>query len=131
MGKENKLKSEMHSDYAFDEKDLLKKVKTVIKERQVRKKYFGNLVLGEPVWDICLDLFYSQLAGRKSSISSACIAAGVPDTTALRYIKQMRSVGILDKCADATGARNFNLELSDTAVNSMKNYLLHEVERHA
>jgi hypothetical protein len=65
---------------------LLRHAERMIQERENRSQHFPTMPLGEPVWDLLLDLFVSHVRCRQISITSACIATNAPPTTALRYI---------------------------------------------
>ncbi|MBB6503189.1 DNA-binding MarR family transcriptional regulator [Sphingomonas endophytica] len=78
----------------------------VLNARRRRITIFGEdaCLLGEPAWDILLDL-YVHPATKPVSISSACIASGVPGTTALRWIDHLRRRGLVRRFADPTDKR--------------------------
>jgi DNA-binding MarR family transcriptional regulator len=82
----------------------------------------GNL-FGEPAWDILLDLFIAREAGRRVSVSSACIAADVPPTTALRWLSVLEQRGLVKRRADPSDGRRIHIELSDTAHALMRQWL--------
>ncbi len=105
----------------------LEKAQALIRSRKNRRKYFPFAEFAEPVWDICLDLFVSQLTGRRISISSACIVADVPATTALRCLSNMQEAGLITRAADKRDKRIFYVELSKEAAAAMREYLLVEV----
>jgi DNA-binding MarR family transcriptional regulator len=86
--------------------------RTLLRERRMREAEFPREMLGEPVWDMLLDLFAAHEEGKRVSISSACIASGVPATTALRYIAAMEGAGLLAREASSTDKRTTHLELS-------------------
>jgi hypothetical protein len=73
----------------------LEAAKEEYKSRRRRKKMFGSRFFSDPVWDLLLDLFIATAEGRRIVVSSACIAAEVPRTTALRQIKKMEEAGLL------------------------------------
>lgn len=77
----------------------------LIWERRLRDKTLGPDLFGEPVWDMMLDLFVSSELSRKVSVSSLCIAASVPSTTALRQIQLMYQRGIIEKSPDPADHR--------------------------
>ena len=89
--------------------------RTLLRERRMREAEFPCELLGEPVWDILLDLFAAQEEGKRVSISSACIASGAPPTTALRYINAMELSGLLRREASPTDKRSRYLHLSSSA----------------
>ncbi|MHA6334539.1 hypothetical protein ACXYL9_12745 [Qipengyuania sp. CAU 1752] len=63
--------------------------------RERRSKFLPDLLLGEPAWDILLDLFHHEAIGRKVATTDALIAARVPATTALRYLGQLEREGLI------------------------------------
>jgi DNA-binding MarR family transcriptional regulator len=89
--------------------------RTLLRERRMREAEFPPELLGEPVWDILLDLFAAQEEGKCVSISSACIASGAPPTTGLRYIAAMERLKLLTREACPTDKRTTYLKLSCTA----------------
>ncbi|GGC43093.1 hypothetical protein GCM10011371_33160 [Novosphingobium marinum] len=56
------------------------------RSRQVRTRYIRPQLLGEPAWDILVDLLINELNDKRVSVTSACIASQVPATTALRWL---------------------------------------------
>jgi hypothetical protein len=63
-----------------------KSVREIIKKRRLRERFFGAELFADPAWDILLDLKAAGLEGQNVSVSSLCIAAAVPPTTALRWV---------------------------------------------
>lgn len=106
-----------------DDTALLKTAERMILERKSRNAYFSNMPFGEPAWDILLDLFVAHARGRSISVSSACLAANVPPTTALRNTAYLESEGALERHASKTDARVFYLSLSPSTLTSMRAYL--------
>jgi hypothetical protein len=103
--------------------EFLSLAESLLRERRLRERYFQSVDFGEPVWDILLDLYVSQLKSRKVSVSSACIAASVPATTALRYISMLTSQGVLIRVLDTHDARRVFLILSDQIQSAIREYL--------
>jgi len=94
----------------------------IIRARRLRNQFFGPALFADPAWDMLLDLMVARIEGRSVAVSSLCIAAGVPATTALRWIKQLTSIGLLRRVADPGDGRRIFIELTDEAVNSMRDY---------
>lgn len=63
----------------------------------MREEALPAQLLGEPAWDLLLDLFAAAEEGKRVSVTSACIASGVPTTTALRYVSTMENLGLLER----------------------------------
>jgi hypothetical protein len=87
-------------------------VRAIIRARRLRDQYFGGDLFADPAWDILLDLFAARLERRKVAVSSLCIAAAVPATTALRWIKTLTDLGLLVRAADPQDGRRVYIELS-------------------
>ena len=56
----------------------------VIRTRRLRANYFSEELFADPAWDMMLDLLQAEIAQLRVLVSSLCIAAAVPATTALR-----------------------------------------------
>jgi hypothetical protein len=117
-----------HNNWSCDDdKWLLRNAKLLVQERTRRQRYFEKSSFGEPLWDILLDLFVARLTGVSISISSACIASGVPSTTALRHLSQLAIGKMVIRIADPADGRRVYLELSNDVTESMKQYLRSEI----
>lgn len=92
-------------------------VRAIIRARRTREQFFGTDLFSDPAWDILLDLYAARLEKRRVAVSSLCIAAAVPSTTALRWIKSLTDVGLLARAADPQDGRRVYIELApDTAL---------------
>lgn len=82
------------------------------RDRLFSKAGYPSL-FGEPIWDMLLDLYISGSNGQKISVSSLCIAAQAPQTTALRYLNEMLRARIVVRVDDPKDLRRSFVELSD------------------
>ncbi|MGI8943898.1 MAG: winged helix DNA-binding protein [Qipengyuania sp.] len=97
-------------------------VKRVIAQRQLRAKFFDAELFADPAWDILLDLTAARAEHRRVSVSSLCIAANVPATTALRWISQMVESRLLVRVQDEADKRRAFIELADETADAMAHY---------
>ncbi len=97
-------------------------IREIIKLRRRREAFFDAELLADPAWDILLDLLAARLEGKSVSVSSLCIAAAVPATTALRWITGMTESGMLVRRQDPTDARRVFIELSEADAEKMLEY---------
>ena len=97
-------------------------VRQVIRARRVRARYFDELLFADPAWDMLLDLLQAEIAQHRVPVSSLCIAAAVPPTTALRWIKTMTDAGLFLRRADPHDGRRVFVELSPGASTSIRRY---------
>jgi FixJ family two-component response regulator len=96
---------------------------SILGARRDRRKFFPSNLFADPAWDIILELAAAQLDGRKVSVSEACIAAEVPTTTALRYVRAMTAAGHLIRESDLDDQRRVNVRLSNEMIDLMTLYL--------
>ena len=82
--------------------------------RRRRDAAFSGLdLLGEPGWDILLDLFIGELEGARIQVSSVCLDAGVPSTTILRWLSRLEGEGLVYRAADNVDGRRRFVRLTD------------------
>ncbi|MEO7601781.1 MAG: MarR family winged helix-turn-helix transcriptional regulator [Sphingomicrobium sp.] len=103
-------------------------VRKVIRARRLRTRFFREELFADPAWDMLLDLLQAELAQLRVPVSSLCIAAAVPATTALRWLKTMVAEGIFVRRSDPHDGRRVFVELGPDTRNAMHRYFA-EVER--
>ena len=96
---------------------------TLLKERRFREDVLEIDMLGDPAWDMLLDLLTAEEAGKRISVSSLCLASGVPPTTALRWISSMVEKDYLLRKHDDEDKRRTYLELTGRTRLALKAYL--------
>lgn len=97
-------------------------VRRIIRQRQLRARFFDGALFADPAWDILLDLTAARAEHTRVSVTSLCIAAGVPPTTALRWIAQMVETGLLERIEDEIDRRRAFVALTDKAAEAMARY---------
>lgn len=97
-------------------------VRATIRARRLREKYFAADYFADPAWDMLLDLLAAEIAQHRVPVSSLCIAAAVPATTALRWMKTLTDAGIFRRRADPHDGRRVFVELSSEASLAMRRY---------
>lgn len=108
-------RAEVPADRAPAAPPSAQQIRHLISMRRLRERFFVADLFADPAWDILLDLAAARLEGRSVSVSSLCIAASVPPTTALRWIRMMTDQGLLERRADAADARRMFVDISDAA----------------
>lgn len=99
-------------------------LREIIKLRRLRDRFFQPDLFADPAWDILLDLKAAVREGAQVPVSSLCIAAAVPPTTALRWITAMTDSGMLVRRQDPADARRVFIELSADTSARMDNYFV-------
>lgn len=97
-------------------------IKQMIWERRERERFFDPDLFADPAWDMLLDLFLGELEHRPICVSSLCIAAATPPTTALRWIGNMTAAGLFERYPDPADKRRHFLRLTGEARSAMHGY---------
>jgi hypothetical protein len=97
-------------------------VRTLIRVRRLRDQFLPGGLFADPAWDMLLDLLAARLERSRVAVSSLCIAASVPATTALRWIRTLTEHGLFVRRADPEDGRRIFIELSDSASDAMTAY---------
>lgn len=97
-------------------------VRNLIRLRRLRDQFFPRDLFADPAWDMLLDLMAARLDQSRVAVSSLCIAAAVPATTALRWIRTLTEHGLFVRRADPEDGRRIFIELSDSAGEALAAY---------
>lgn len=99
-----------------------KAVRRMLRQRRMREQYFPADLFADPAWDMLLDLYAARLERQPVSVSSLCIAAAVPATTALRWIKTMTDAGLFLRKDDPDDGRRIFIALAEGAYDALGRY---------
>jgi hypothetical protein len=98
-------------------------IRSMIRARRLRDHFFRSEIFADPAWDMLLDLMAARVERQRVAVSSLCIAAAVPPTTALRWIKILCDKGLFVRIADPEDGRRIFIELSAETAAMMEAYL--------
>ncbi|MEA3017303.1 MAG: hypothetical protein QOI38_2025 [Sphingomonadales bacterium] len=98
------------------EASLATRTRSYLRARRLRECLFPEGIFADPAWDMLLDLFACHLEGEKVCVSDACIAAGVPTTTALRWVNRLEEAGLVERRPDPEDSRRIIVALKETAI---------------
>ena len=93
------------------------------KARQKRNDFFPQGLLGEPAWDMLLDLFIQHTHRQRVSVTNACRASGVASTTALRWLVNLEKQGIVKRVPAVDDKRVQFVELTKSGRLSISKWL--------
>jgi DNA-binding MarR family transcriptional regulator len=110
-------------DESKDVSDLAQRIKRLIRAQNSRSLFFDAALFSDPCWEMLLDLMSNHLLGREISVSSLCIASGVPQTTALRRIDDLAQANLIERVADPADRRRVFIRLKDDTVKKLDRYL--------
>lgn len=99
-------------------------VRSVIRARRLRGRYFPEEMFADPAWDMLLDLLRAEISQLRVPVSSLCIAAAVPATTALRWLKTLVQQGVFVRRADPHDGRRVFVELAPQASSALRRYFV-------
>jgi DNA-binding MarR family transcriptional regulator len=108
----------------IDEAELAQIARRISHWRRKRDAILAPITFADPEWDILLDLYVEGACGRAVSLSSLCIAAAVPSTTAARAVNAMVAEGVLAKSRDPDDARRVIISLADSTREKMREWLI-------
>ena len=94
----------------------------VYRDRRRRAQHLPARLLGEPAWDILLDLYVAAGREQAVSVSNACLAADAPASTALRWLQHLQAEGLVERLADETDARRHYVRLTEDGMARMSAY---------
>jgi len=97
-------------------------IRNMLKLRRNRDRIFGKDIFADPAWDILLELYASALGQYRMSVTNLCDGAAVPNTTALRWIKQLEERGLIVRNPDPMDGRRSFLMLSGEGLEAMNAY---------
>lgn len=81
-----------------------------------RERYLPSELLGEPCWQMLLELFIQFAGGAKVSTKSLCQISGCPDTTALRWADRLEESGLIKRSPSQADKRVTLVELTRNGV---------------
>lgn len=99
-------------------------VQQIYRARRRRGRHLSAELFGEPCWDMLLDLFAAHFDGAQICVSSLCIAAGVPSTTALRHLALLEKHALVVRRTDTADRRRVIIALTATGLEATRRALL-------
>lgn len=102
----------------------LERAASVVAMRERRKKFFNASMFGEPAWDIVMALYLAEGRGQSANINVITRAAGVPLTTALRWIDYLENQQLIAREKHPTDLRATIVRLTDKAQKALELFLL-------
>ena len=98
---------------ALPDRDLaLTNARRTARRRLLRRHIVGSKkYLGEPAWDMLIDLFIQHCEEKKTCTGDLCVSSNLPLSTALRLVQRMCDDGLIQKVADTSDGRRQIVEL--------------------
>ncbi len=83
--------------------------------RARRSQIFNKVMFGEAPWDMLLALYATDQSGTRHTVSGLVNLAGVPPTSALRWLKFLEQEELVARYPSALDGRVFRIKLTDKA----------------
>lgn len=106
-----------------------KYLEALVAARADRQALFKGDLFSDPAWDMLLDLALSEATGRQISVTSLCIAAGVPTTTAMRRLEDLQTANLVERTPDANDRRRILVQLTEEGRRKMDAFLERQASR--
>jgi len=103
--------------------DNAARVRQYLRARRLRERLLPAELFADPAWDMLLDLYASEFERQRVSISSACIAAAVPATTALRWLTRLEELALIERQDDPHDSRRSFVRLTTNARECIEQWL--------
>ena|SRR5579875_2619031 len=97
-------------------------VRSAILARRMRNGSFPPGLFGEPAWDCLLELYLALIEQRRISVTDLCVAAVVPQTTALRWLNVLQQNELVRRIPDRRDSRRTFVELTHKGEALMNSY---------
>lgn len=97
-------------------------IRRIQKARLARQRFLQRDLFADPAWDMLLELYASELGQQRVHIRLLCDASGVPDTTALRWIRKLEEEGLVMRQDVPNDRRQVWICLTPTASSAMQRY---------
>lgn len=98
-------------------------IQMLLKFQRNKSKFFDQILLSGPSWEIFLDIAEASLRGEPIPTSSASATTQVPLSTALRHVNNLVGAGLVRAWTDPADKRRTLLELEPHALAAMQRYL--------
>lgn len=116
------LASSAHNQ--IDDEVAVVRIAQAIRElRRVRRDEFG-LAVGEPAWDMLIELYYRDSTGASTTATQLKEAAFVPHSSADRWLKHLERERFVRARGHPTDIQTEFVELTNVAREALERYLV-------
>jgi CheY-like chemotaxis protein/DNA-binding MarR family transcriptional regulator len=90
--------------------------------KRLRSQYFPSDLFSDPCWEMLLDLYDAFLGGAEVTVTSLCVASGVPQSTALRRLETLKQHGLVVRTEDEDDRRRCNIRFTDAGLAAVERF---------
>jgi DNA-binding MarR family transcriptional regulator len=91
--------------------ELLERAESILRVRRARERLLGRAVIGEPAFDLLLCL-YVRSGQKETSLSSLAKPAGIPYSSAMRWIRYLADKGLVERTESRSDRRATCVQLT-------------------
>lgn len=103
-------------------------IRDQLRREAKRRQIGGGELFGDPTWAMLLDLLLAKIEGRRTSVSSACIASGAPMSTALRLVRRLVGEQVLCRIPDEHDGRRHFLVINPKFEQPLLDYMADQAQ---
>jgi DNA-binding MarR family transcriptional regulator len=92
---------------------LLERARSILRVRRARERLLGRAVIGEPAFDLLLSL-YVQAGQKGTSLTSLARPAGIPYSSALRWVRYLADKGLVERSESRSDRRAVSVRLTQS-----------------
>ncbi len=123
------LRSPIAGQAGDPDERILQNARIVARRRLLRRQLLGAPDLfGEPAWDMLLDLFIQQCEGKLLPMSSLCLSADIPNSSAMKLIQRLCDAGLLERLPDHRDGRRSLIKISPDTEHRLRAYFAEGIE---
>ena len=120
----NLAKADLIESLSHDKMVLVERARQAYVNRARRSQIFNSVMFGEAAWDMLLALYVTDQSGSRHTVSGLTELAGVPPTTALRWLNFLEvTEELVSRKPSPLDRRVFRVELTDKARTLLDTYL--------
>lgn len=97
----------------------LDQIEAIKKNNCEKRNILGDLADDGVIWSMLVDLLSAHLRGLNVTVTSLCCVTNAPQTTSLRKIEQIESLGLVERRADADDRRRRIVVLSEKGIETV------------
>lgn len=97
-------------------------LKREINNKELRKNLFPDVMLGDPAWEMLIELYLALLETREVVTKELGIVASVPQTTSLRWIAHLQNSDLIVRNS-AEDRRCSHFALTELGLFKIEKYL--------
>lgn len=102
---------------------FIERATTLMKDRQLRKRFLPVDLFREPGWDMMIAIYIADSAGDPVNVKTLVAMVDGPATTSQRWIDHLDRLGLVSRTTDPFDRRRIEVSLTAAGRTAMEGYL--------